>query len=306
MALLQEPVEQMTLAQARDLFLLYCGAAILLGIVAAVIHFLLLPRLVGRVLQWQRPWLQISLGIACALAPQVLAVGGAALMGAYALAATGWQPYIYVLPGKEMPAGWMLWLFFAVQSTTEELLFRGIGLALLAGLFSWLGSTLFKPDSEPAVQPWLRRLWFYSGLLANLVICGAFASVHSRNPAVSPAALWNIALAGFALGQLYWLQGQLWGAAAMHIWWNAGIASLGLPVSGITMRAPLIGRIHGSAPGLITGGNFGPEASVLTTVGLGGVSLWLVWQCWKRVSAADCIAAPLLDAESTAAPPAQS
>jgi hypothetical protein len=282
-ALLAEPPpEQMTLADGRTAFFAYCAGVALLGLLAWLIQRFVLPR-VHRF--WPSPhaiWQPVLTGMACALVPQIAAVGGAALSGAYRLAAPGWQPYIYVLHGNQTPAGWMVWLFFAVQSTFEELLFRGIGLALLACLFEWLVNFMFAPDSQPAREPAQRRVWFYSGLAANLVICAAFAAVHRHNPAVTPAALWNIALAGFALGQLYWLQGNVWGCCAMHIWWNAGLATLGLPVSGITLREPLLGGIRGSAPGLLTGGSFGPEASVLTTAGLMLVSGWLVWQCWRQ------------------------
>jgi hypothetical protein len=109
----------------------------------------------------------------------------------------------------------------------------------------------------------------------------AFGLIHEDNPHATVFAVCNIALAGFALGQLYWLQRNLWGACVMHTAWNAVLATFGLPVSGIVARGPLLGNIRGSVDNLITGGEFGPEASAVTTLGLLLVGLYLVWLTWR-------------------------
>jgi hypothetical protein len=289
--LIQQPnPEHVTVREAGEALLAYSAACILLGVIVWLLSRFLLPRLHGYWPLCLPPWQLLLTGIACALVPQLVAVGGALLAGGFASTGSGWTAYSYVFSPQDIPSGWMVWLFFGVQSTAEELLFRGIGLALLAGLLAWLARLVLK--TEDGLPPSARLTWFGSGLLANLVVCAAFASVHSRNPAVSSVALWNIALAGFALGQLYLLQGRLWGCCAMHIWWNAGLASLGLPVSGIDLRGPLLGAIRGGVPGILTGGDFGPEASILTSLGLAGVSSWLVWRR-GRLAAAGQLRRPL-------------
>jgi hypothetical protein len=283
--LFQQP-ETATLVEARGLLLVYCAGVVLLGILAGVIHYVLLPRLGWAWPQRRDVAMQFAAGIAWAVLLQVVVVGANALLGSYSPASPGFGFFHHVMQGNDAPTAWMVWLFFTMQGTTEELLFRGVGLALLASLLAW-AATLVRGSgaSDGSSNIDARALWFWSGLGANVVIAGAFSSVHSHNPAVTPASLANIALAGFALGQLYWLHGRLWGACAMHIWWNAGLASLGLPVSGITVREPLLGNIRGSVPGVWSGGDFGPEASALSAVVLALIGAWLVWCCWRRAAA---------------------
>jgi hypothetical protein len=124
----------------------------------------------------------------------------------------------------------------------------------------------------------LRWLWLVSGLGANLVVAVAFAIAHGGNPYVSPLAQVNIALAGLALGQLYWSQAAPWGAWGWHWVWNAGLASLGLPVSGVLLTPALTGIGFSSVePGPWSGGRFGPEGSIACTIVLAAYCVWLLW-----------------------------
>jgi membrane protease YdiL (CAAX protease family) len=226
-------------------------------------------------------------GAGAALLPQALVLLAGSGFGAFSPASPG---YALFAQGSvpHAPPGWLLWLFFCIQSSFEECLFRGILFALLASLLVWLAGLVLAPD--PLAQPagpndaWRRKAWFHAGLAANCIVSLGFASIHAHNPNVTPFALGNIGLAGFALGQLYWLQGNLWGCCAMHTVWNAALATFGLPVSGILLREPLVGHIRGAVPGLLTGGSFGPEGSAVTTVGFAALSGLLVWLSWRRAA----------------------
>jgi len=185
-----------------------------------------------------------------------------------------------------MPAGRdsavLLWTFFAAQSLFEELLFRSVGVGLLALLLFWLATVLFTIQQQ---RP-LRWLWLISGLAANLIVAVAFAIAHGQNPYVSPLAQVNIALAGLALGQLYWLQGAPWGAWGWHWVWNAGLASLGLPVSGVLLTPALAGiGFSGVDPGPWSGGRFGPEGSIACTIVLAAYCSWLLWLSARHLRA---------------------
>ena len=97
----------------------------------------------------------------------------------------------------------------------------------------------------------------------------AFAALHAGNPHVTPLALFNIALAGSVLGWLFWSGAGLAGAWTFHAVWNWSLSALGLPVSGMTLGTPLVSTgLSGAGRPLLSGGAFGPEGSLVTSVAL--------------------------------------
>jgi hypothetical protein len=171
----------------------------------------------------------------------------------------------------------LLWSFFALQSLFEELLFRALGIGLLALLLFWMTGVLFMPTEIHARQVFVRHLWFYSGLAANIVVAFAFAAVHAQNPHFTLLAQLNIALAGLVLGQLFWLQGAPWASWGWHWVWNAGMASLGLPVSGVLLAPALTGiGFNATRDGFWSGGAFGPEGSIACSIVLALYFYWLL------------------------------
>jgi len=116
-------------------------------------------------------------------------------------------------------------------------------------------------------------------MAANVVVAAAFAWVHHDNPNQTMLALINIALAGLVLGQFFWMQGTPLGAWIMHWLWNAGLATLGLPVSGYTLMPPMLGLgPPGARAGIFSGGAFGPEGSIVCTVALLLIWCWLIYR----------------------------
>ena len=139
--------------------------------------------------------------------------------------------------------------FLVAGAVTEELMFRGLLLRLL----------------EERTGTWL-------ALLVSSVVFGA---VHLMNP---DATLWGaVAIAveaGGVLGAAYVATRSLWLPIGLHIGWNVALGAVfGAGVSGSDLTQ---GLLHGvtSGPLLLTGGEFGPEAS-LWAVG-GGVVLTAV------------------------------
>jgi hypothetical protein len=78
--------------------------------------------------------------------------------------------------------------------------------------------------------------------------------------------------------QLTYITRRLWLAAGLHAFWNIFEGPVfGTPVSGMHMGEPLI--FSGlSGPPWLTGGVFGPEASIVELV----VCLILAWTIWQR------------------------
>jgi len=99
------------------------------------------------------------------------------------------------------------------------------------------------------------------------VITGAalFAAFHAANPAFTAAGAVNIGMAGVLLSVLTLRRGSLTWAIGFHWLWNLhqGVI-LSLPVSGVEI-AGFIG-VPAGGPDWLTGGAFGAEGSLVTTV----------------------------------------
>jgi membrane protease YdiL (CAAX protease family) len=144
-----------------------------------------------------------------------------------------------------LPIG-MLMLGFIIQGSSEELLFRGWLMQLIASRHGvWIAvvanSILFALAHAGNIEP---SNELYVGL-ANIVLFGLFISLYAVR------------------------EGSLWGACGWHAAWNWLLGlGFGLEVSGITIDSlPLVTDLAAS-PGAawwLTGGVFGPEASIVTT-----------------------------------------
>jgi membrane protease YdiL (CAAX protease family) len=132
-------------------------------------------------------------------------------------------------------------LVLAPAALSEEVLFRGVPLLLLA---SALGRGT-----------------------AIVLIAVAFALAHLDNPNVTPLAIGNIALAGVFLGLAFYAPGGIWTAWGAHLGWNAMLAALDAPVSGVPFRIPFLDYVAGD-PAWLTGGRFGAEGGLSSTLAL--------------------------------------
>ncbi|HEX2220694.1 MAG TPA: CPBP family intramembrane glutamic endopeptidase [Gemmatimonadales bacterium] len=132
-------------------------------------------------------------------------------------------------------------LLLAPAALAEEVLFRGVPLVILAAV---LGRGT-----------------------AVVLIAVAFALVHIQNPNVTALGIGNIALAGIFLGLAFYAPGGIWTAWGAHLGWNATLAALDAPVSGVPFRVPFLDYEAGG-PAWLTGGAFGPEGGLASTLAL--------------------------------------
>lgn len=130
-------------------------------------------------------------------------------------------------------------LVLAPAALSEEVIFRGIPLVLLAAAIGRATALV---------------------LVAGLV----FALFHGLNPGITPLGMGNIALAGILLGVAFYAPGGLWTAFGAHLGWNATLAALDAPVSGLPFSIPFIDYRPGD-PVWLSGGGFGPEGGLLAT-----------------------------------------
>lgn len=134
------------------------------------------------------------------------------------------------------------------------------------GLVSALTAAVFE---ELLLRAVLFRILEELGGTTIAVILSAiiFGALHGANPGATPFSVLAIAIeAGILLALAYALTRNLWLAVGIHMGWNFTEGSIfGAEVSGTKeahslLSAPLTG------PELLTGGAFGPEASIVSLV----------------------------------------
>lgn len=124
-------------------------------------------------------------------------------------------------------------------AVTEELMFRGLALQAL------------------------ERLWGSRAALAITALL--FGALHLGNPAATAWSSLAIALeAGVLLGAAYLWRRNIWFVVGLHFAWNTTVGLLGIPVSGHAAPGLLTAEVTG--PALLTGGEFGIEASIVPVI----------------------------------------
>lgn len=256
---------------------------------------LVLCLLVGLLLRWvarrlepppkslaQGPWRSAAEGAALAIGLLAATVLPGVVAGGYRVG-PDWHAY----PAAGEPIGMAItWLFFAVQALLEELVFRGIAMALVAAVaFAVVRHVLRRWNADRTPGP-LQWAWLVTGLLVNLFVSALFGLVHADNPNATPVAVLNVVLISLVLGQLVWTRASILGAWALHWVWNALVVTLGFPISGIRIAPPIAGLgVAGARDGLLTGGQFGPEGALPCTLALIVILGALLWQSLRDITA---------------------
>ncbi len=131
----------------------------------------------------------------------------------------------------------------------------GLGLALQAAVTEelWMRALL------------LRLLWRAFGPVPAFIVAAlVFGGLHLANPGATPLAGATVVVAGLMFCALYAWTGRLWVPIGVHLAWNLAQGYLfGATVSGGTLGGSvLLSTARPGAPAWLTGGTFGPEASV--------------------------------------------
>ncbi|WP_026173100.1 CPBP family intramembrane glutamic endopeptidase [Asticcacaulis benevestitus] len=183
-------------------------------------------------------------------------VGGLWAMGVYEVEGPG----VFLKPSLAALAPILFYaLAFLIQGSSEETLSRG-----------WLMGVI---TSRHGV------VW---GVIGNAVLFGA---MHLLNVKASPAMFagcFNVALFGIFISLYAVKERSIWGVCGWHGAWNwlLGVG-FGLEVSGLKLKVtPLIVDLKDAAgaPWWLSGGEWGPEASVVSTFVLGAGIAWLIWK----------------------------
>jgi uncharacterized protein len=120
-----------------------------------------------------------------------------------------------------------------------------------------------------------------------------FALLHAGNPGAGPTSILGVFAAGVMLAVGYVRTGRLWLPIGVHWTWNLFQGPVfGFPVSG-TEAAGLL-RLTPVGPELLTGGDFGPEASAIGVLAcLVGAAILGRWPVRRDGAAAACSGAVL-------------
>jgi membrane protease YdiL (CAAX protease family) len=192
-------------------------------------------------------------------APELLTglVVGAAMLSAVVAALLMFG--LYDTSGPRASSPWAMVNVGIASGFFEELIFRAIVLRLLMRAFG---------------------VWPALGLSAAL-----FGALHLANPNATPVAAIAIAVeAGLMLASFYLLTGRLWMSIGVHAAWNFSQGWIwGARVSGIEVKESLyLSAPKAGAPDWLSGGAFGPEASVPAMVIGTGVAIVVLYWAWKR------------------------
>jgi membrane protease YdiL (CAAX protease family) len=134
----------------------------------------------------------------------------------------------------------------------EEMLFRGI-------LFRWI---------EEFAGSWA----------ALLITALLFGLVHIMNPGATWFSSLAIAIeAGLLLGGAYMLTRSLWLPIGLHAAWNFTQGEVfDVPVSGYAEHGLIQAKLAG--PAILSGGQFGLEASIIALMVAAIAGLWFLWR----------------------------
>ena len=128
-----------------------------------------------------------------------------------------------------------------VQGATEEIFTRG-----------WILQSISKKKSVP---------------VAIIINSALFAFLHLLNPGISAVSFFNILLVGLLLSLMAIYYQNLWMVCGFHSSWNFFQGNIfGFEVSGVKPEGGSLFQFHTNGSDLFSGGSFGHEASLITTL----------------------------------------
>ena len=188
---------------------------------------------------------ELGAGIAVGAGLLAISIGIIAALGHYRVTAVNPVSAIGPALAMSLSAGYI-----------EEVLFRGV---------------LFRIVEE-SLGTWI----------ALAITSLLFGFAHALNPNATLFSSFAIALeAGILLGAAYVLTRRLWFVIGIHFAWNfcqGGV--FGVSVSGLATDGLLESELSG--PALLTGGQFGAEASIITLVLGAAAGAWFLVRSARR------------------------
>ncbi|MBS9778748.1 MAG: CPBP family intramembrane metalloprotease [Campylobacteraceae bacterium] len=147
----------------------------------------------------------------------------------------------YTFEMKFLPHMILGLVFFAIQGTYEELIYRGY----------------LMPHFSKAM-----------GIVPSILLTAMlFTVLHALNPGMTIMPVINLMLAGIVFSLAYYLTGSLWLVGFSHGVWNYSQSFIyGSSVSGLNTQGTVFKAVAIENQTLISGGIFGFEGSVITSI----------------------------------------
>lgn len=186
---------------------------------------------------------ELAIGLAGGVVLISIVVGSLVLLGLAEFHLSAVEPR-----GALLGLGWNVVLLFPAAAA-EELLFRG--------------------------YPFQRLVEGWGAFAAILLLSVLFGLAHLQNPSATPLSTANTALVGILLALAYLRTRGLWLPIGLHFAWNFWLGTVvSLPVSGIELSGKLLG-VEVEGPVWLSGGEYGPEGSIVATAVVLAASVWL-------------------------------
>jgi membrane protease YdiL (CAAX protease family) len=125
----------------------------------------------------------------------------------------------------------------------------------------------------------LQKLNERAGKVTSVVVSSiVFALMHGVNPGADVVGIVNTTIIAIILCALFFRTGSLWMPIGFHFAWNFLLGYVySLPVSGLPIHG-ILDVVEVEPASRISGGTYGPEASILTSIALGAWAAWLIWR----------------------------
>jgi membrane protease YdiL (CAAX protease family) len=183
----------------------------------------------------------------------------------------------FVLFAISMAILWIAGVYHPAGGGAVNGLVSGLFAALIAGVFeeTVFRGLLFRLSSK--------ILGTWGALLFTAALFGA---AHAFNHGATVGSSLAIAIeAGVLLGTAYAATQRLWVPIGLHVGWNFTESSVfGMAVSGNSVSGGLI-RGSLSGPRILTGGQFGPEASIVAVIVCLAAALYFIRRTATRYGA---------------------
>lgn len=160
----------------------------------------------------------------------------------------------------------ILWILGAVQISLSNNL--SIKSTLLPTIIALLGWAVQSASEEIAIRGWLVPVIGvrHGPVWAIILTGGVFGAIHLLNAGATLLSFINLTLSGILFALYAINAGNIWGACGLHMGWNFAQSNVfGVHTSG-EISENTVFTSHATGSDWLTGGDFGPEAGLVTTI----------------------------------------
>lgn len=161
-----------------------------------------------------------------------------------------------------------------------------VGVKFIPSILIIIPGWIIQSSSEEIIsRGWLMHVVGakYKPIIGLIVSSIVFGLLHIFNPNVNILSMSNLILTGVMFGLYVIYTQDIWGVCGLHAAWNFSQSNIfGFNVSGMEIESGSLFKFSLDGPNILTGGSFGPEASILSTVIMFVVIIILAFKLKRR------------------------